>query len=108
MGGYHQQLFDFAGLIADGKRWMLADPTTNERSRARIEALLAASRTALTETVRDWRSTFVYDSENERKAMLRGRLHSIRNGDKADFTTLLRATRFYEGKSNATRAACSR
>lgn len=105
---YHQQLFDFAGLIADGKTWMLADPTTNERSRARIEALLAASRAELTETVdlrellrldRDWRSTFVYDSENERKAMLRGRLHSIRNGDKADFTTLLRATRFYDGKS---------
>ncbi len=31
--------------------------------------------------------------------MLRGRLHSIQNGKKADSTTLLRATRIYDGKT---------
>ena len=105
---YHQQLFDFAGLKADGKAWMLADPTTDERSRARIEALLAASLKDPKNTVelrelvhldRDWSSMPVSDSDNQPQAMVRGRLHSIRNGDKADFTTLLRATRFYDGKT---------
>ncbi|MBV8880945.1 MAG: hypothetical protein JO332_13325, partial [Planctomycetaceae bacterium] len=33
---YQEQLFEFSELAGDGKAWMLADPATDARSRARI------------------------------------------------------------------------
>ena len=41
---YAGQLFDFAALLDDGKGWMLDDPSGSERSRARIEASIAATK----------------------------------------------------------------
>jgi hypothetical protein len=41
---YQEQLFEFAGLVKDGKGWMLVDPRSDSdearRNRVRIEALL--------------------------------------------------------------------
>ncbi len=43
---YHEQLFEFRELEADGKAWMLADPATDARSKARIVSLIEARRHA--------------------------------------------------------------
>lgn len=48
LASYHEQLFDFAGLVRDGYAWMLADPMgtspASAHSRARIEAALRTAR----------------------------------------------------------------
>jgi hypothetical protein len=100
---YHEQLFDVEGLAADGKAWMLADPATDERSRRRIEALLAIARvevtrgaTSMEEVVamdRDWSCMSVRDETGRRKSMVRARMVAIEKASKNGFGALVRVTR---------------
>lgn len=106
--GYHEQLFDFAGLEADGKRWMLADPRTDARSRARIEALVAIARdevpeppptevVGILEVDRDW-ACMAIRAEQQRAAIVRARTYSIEQADKTGFADLVRVRVPYEGR----------
>lgn len=107
--GYHEQLFDFAGLSADGKAWMLDEPAPGTRSRARIEALVAIARNAVTEAARDveeilamdrdWACMAVRGSDGARKAIARARTHAIKEVNKAGYGTLVRTTRFHDGRT---------
>jgi hypothetical protein len=105
---YQEQLFDFDGLAADGKAWMLADPEKDDRSRRRIEAILAVARNEVTEAAttleeivamdRDWSCRSVRDETDARKSLVRARLFAIENVSKAGFGSLVRVTRSYEGR----------
>jgi len=101
--GYHEQLFEFTELKADGKAWMLNDPSTDARSRARIEALLAAGRkeiheppTTLEEILekdRDWSTIAVREGDHSRKSLVRARMYTIEKVPKGTFGSLVRITR---------------
>lgn len=104
---YQEQLFDFAGLAADGKAWMLADPASDGRSRRRIEAILAIARVEATDAAktleevvamdRDWSCLSVRDETDERKSLVRARMYAIEKVSKQGFGALLRIVRPYEG-----------
>ena len=101
--GYHEQLFEFAELAADGKAWMLNDPATDARSRARIEALLEAGRKEIhdppktieeiLEKDRDWSTIAVREEDHSRKSLVRARMYTIEKVPKAGFGSLVRVTR---------------
>lgn len=101
--GYHEQLFEFAELEADGKAWMLKDPATDARSRARIEALLTAGRKevheppqtldVILERDRDWSTIAVRNDDHSRKSLVRARMYTIEKVPKAGFASLVRITR---------------
>jgi hypothetical protein len=107
--GYHQQLFDFDGLAADGKKWMLDEPKIGTRSRARIDELLAIARNEVTETAtnveeiiqldRDWSCMAVRDQDGARKAIARARTYAIERVNKDGYGTLVRTTRFYDERT---------
>lgn len=77
---YQEQLFEFAELAQDGRGWMLADPATDERSRARIASCLEAAKrpalagpTTLTEVLaadRDWRGITTRDQAHQRRHLV--------------------------------------
>lgn len=79
---YQEQLFEFFELEADGRGWMLDDPSGSERSRARLETLLLAGRTrreaheepsSLEDLIacdRDWRSLARRDHDHSRRQLL--------------------------------------
>lgn len=100
---YHEQLFDFASLAADGKGWMLEEPLPGSRSRARIEAMLqipeaAAPVQTVEESVRvdrDWAALPLRD-EQGRRALVRARGYTLDEVPSAGFETLVRMTKFYE------------
>lgn len=100
--GYHEQLFDFASLVADGKAWMLEEPKPGTRSRARIDAMRTIPEVSEVKDVveaikadRDWGTLTVHDDRG-RKAILRARMHTFDHLDKAGYAQLVRVTRFYE------------
>lgn len=104
---YQEQLFDLQGLADDGKAWMLADPRTDVRSRARIEAMLSLARDEVTREPatleellamdRDWSARMTRDESGGRRAIVRARLHALEKMPKTGFEGLLRITR--EGTS---------
>lgn len=106
--GYHEQLFEFAELEADGKAWMLNDPASDARNRDRILAMVNAGRKEYKDpptsvegilTVdRDWSTIAVRDEKHDRKSIVRARMYTIEKIPKAGYTTLLRITKPYEGR----------
>lgn len=100
---YHEQLFEFAELAADGKAWMLKDPTTDDRSRGRIEAILGVVRHEVKEAPRtipevlaadrDWSCRAVRHDNHDRKSLVRARMYAIQKVPKDDYVSLLRITR---------------
>lgn len=102
---YHEQLFDFHALLADDKGWMLSDPTSFARSRARIEAMLGVAKmpfsktTTLSERItldRDWVS--LTTRENDRRTgFVRARVDSIERAEKTGFSTLVQVSKSYPG-----------
>jgi hypothetical protein len=100
---YHEQLFDFFSLVADGKGWMLEEPKPGTRARARIDAMLEIPEasepvTTVEDAVkvdRDWASLPVRDDRG-RKALIRARTHTLEQVDHAGFRALVRVTKFYE------------
>jgi hypothetical protein len=100
---YQEQLFDLPGLAGDGKAWMLADPTTDARSRARIEAMLAIARDEVTKAAtsldeilamdRDWSCMALRDRNGARKSLVRARMYALQEVPKDGFDGLLRVTR---------------
>ena len=100
---YQEQLFDVQSLADDGKAWMLADPRTDVRSRARVEAILAIARHDVKEAPkdvegvlavdRDWSCVAVRGEDGARKSMIRARLYAIEKADKTGYGTLARVTR---------------
>lgn len=100
---YQEQLFDLQGLADDGKAWMLADPRSDARSRARIEGMLALAREEVTrEPVsmkellamdRDWACSATRDESGARKSTIRARMFALERMSKTGFGTLLRVTR---------------
>lgn len=105
--GYQEQLFDFEALAADGKAWMLADPTTDERSRRRIQAMLEISRDdigeppadlpRLLQVDRDWNTQTLYDQKNARRGIVRARMHALEKVPKDGYDSLVRVVRTYGG-----------
>lgn len=105
--GYHEQLFEFQELAADGKAWMLADPRTDARSRERIEGMLAVARVEVTDPAktleeivsldRDWSCMAIYDDRHVRKSLVRARMYAIEEVDKTGYGALVRVTREYPG-----------
>src|SRR6185295_9114540 len=105
--GYHEQLFEFAELEADGKAWMLNDPATDTRNRERILAMTNAGRKeykdpptsveAILAVDRDWSTIAVRDEKHQRKSIVRARMYTIEKIPKAGYATLLRITKPYKG-----------
>ncbi|MGV3619637.1 MAG: DUF695 domain-containing protein [Archangium sp.] len=100
---YHEQLFDFEGLVADGNEWMLEEPKPGTRSRARIDAMLKIpeAKTAvesIEESVRvdrDW-SCMPSRDEDGRKGIARARMYTVEKVEKTGYGTLVRLSKFYE------------
>jgi hypothetical protein len=105
--GYHEQLFEFAELEADGKAWMLNDPASDNRNRDRILSMVNAGRKeykdppesveAILAVDRDWSTIAVRGENHDRKSIVRARMYTIEKIPKAGYTTLLRITRPYKG-----------
>lgn len=79
---YQEQLFEFAELAADGKAWILEDPSTSARSAERLAALAQAARSgdseastveALVRADSDWRAVAMRGDDHAREALVRYR-----------------------------------
>lgn len=92
---YQEQLFEFGELAADGKGWMLEDPSTSERSAARLDALLTWARVPTGEeaaTVADlvrlddgWSAVAQREDDSHQRARIVRRRHGLREVDRAGY-----------------------
>lgn len=100
---YHQQLFDFEALVADGNEWMLEEPGPGTRSRARLEAMLKIPEaTKAVESIeasvrvdRDW-ACITSRTDQGRKCIARARTYTVEKVAKTGYGALVRLSKFYE------------
>ncbi|MBL8938574.1 MAG: DUF695 domain-containing protein [Archangium sp.] len=111
---YHEQLFEFWELADDGKAWMLEDPSTNERSKARLTSLIDRLRSigpherdpeSLAEIVamdRDWYAVAARNDDRSRRHVVHYRTAPRRDTDRSAYPHLVCVLKAYAGDGLAT------